>query len=323
MTFVDKLNLPFVAWKNQWAGEAERITREIAIQTGVFDSSDPIALKRFKGIIECPAYAYPQAELKNLALCARFTSLLWFIDDTYDEDQAFAKDEERLVNFMLSQWRLFLPGIDAEPETRDPLSRFTILLKNDLLDAAKGGEVWLDRLSKSIYDYLFQGSLKLTQNWVNDITPDLETYLKLREYDSGMYPCLDFVEIANGIFLPDTVVSHPIIQEMRKLCARILGCVNDIFSYEKEVKRNNDPNNLVHVLMQERSLSLGEGVDAAVTLINADIAKFLKLEKAVPKFGNEQLQSQVIQYIEGMKYWMRGNVDWSLATGRYSIPLAA
>ena len=100
------------------------------------------------------------------------------------------------------------------------------------------------------------------------------------------------------------------------LCAQVVAFTNDLFSYEKEVLVHRNPNNFLHVLMTHRSLSFEEATRQTVESINTDVETFITYEQALlPEIERDK---RVHAYLHGMKAWMRGNILWSLETGRYS-----
>jgi hypothetical protein len=78
------------------------------------------------------------------------------------------------------------------------------------------------------------------------------------------------------------------------------------------------PCNLVRVLMAAGA-GFEDAVSASVSRVNAHVARFLELERALPSFGPEA-DADVRAYVAGMTAWMRGNVEFSLASRRYASP---
>ena len=158
--------------------------------------------------------------------------------------------------------------------------------------------------------------LSANAHWSYRVVPALDHYLLQREYDSAVHTCIDLVELAGGFFIPDHVHAAEPLPTMRRLCARALAYANDLMSYEKEVLRHGNPNNLVHVLMTSRSLPFNGAVHDAVALINRYTRDLIALERRIPRYGRA-VDILVARYVAGMLRLLRSNYDWSLATGRY------
>jgi hypothetical protein len=70
------------------------------------------------------------------------------------------------------------------------------------------------------------------------------------------------------------------------------------------------------VMQHEYGVSLQEAVDRASGLFNAMVEAYIELEQDTPSFGAE-IDPLVQRYLAGLRYWVRGNIDWSYETGRY------
>jgi 5-epi-alpha-selinene synthase len=90
---------------------------------------------------------------------------------------------------------------------------------------------------------------------------------------------------------------------------------NDIISLDKEMKRG-DVHNLVLALRCEHQLVLQEAIDHAGELHDAEVRAFIDLEPRLPSFG-AAVDAELARYVVILRSWMRGNLDWSHASGRY------
>jgi hypothetical protein len=210
-----------------------------------------------------------------------------------------------------------LRGGALRPRAR-PLERFTHDIRRRMERLASAS--WLARFAEDVESYLFQGTLEASRHWTAGTVPDFDSYLTQRAEDSGMYTCVDLVEFAQeGRELPRDVLATAELRRMRELCTRVVALSNDVFSYEKEVLWSRNPNNLVHVLQVHQGLGLEASVAEAIQVVNADVACFQVCEERLLESGLLN-DARVAFYVEGMKAWMRGNVCWSLLTGRYCSP---
>jgi 5-epi-alpha-selinene synthase len=73
--------------------------------------------------------------------------------------------------------------------------------------------------------------------------------------------------------------------------------------------------NLVLVLMNERGISLTEAVAQAVELHDNEVRSFLQCVEQLPSFG--AADADVECYVEMLRCWIRGHLDWAHETGRY------
>ncbi|WP_437672045.1 terpene synthase family protein [Sorangium sp. So ce131] len=105
-------------------------------------------------------------------------------------------------------------------------------------------------------------------------------------------------------------------RDTARLTVRHTAYVNDLFSYQKEVLWNDAPCNLVRVLMANEGVRFEEAVQAIVSMVNRDVDRLLEIERAIPSWG-PALDRQAEAYVDGMKAWIVGNVDFSLSSSRY------
>jgi hypothetical protein len=306
--------VPWPTLRNPFIQSAVEETRRLA--SGLNLVRTEADLKRFRNFATIADYVFPTAQPRPLAACVKTACWLFFLDDSYDE-LSFDGDLEGLRQTMETNCAVLTTGDVPATAVASPLVRYSRALHHDLRNTAIGGEAWLRRLGRSVRDYLFKGSLPAAHNYTRRQAPEIRTYLEMRHFDSGMDVALDLIEIAAEIFLPDEVVAHQTVQALRQLCAGCVAYTNDLYSYQREVIKNNNPNNLVHCLMTGRALSRREAVHETVWLINACVEEFQRLVQRLPRWSPD-LDPAITLYVEGMWHWMRGNLDFSRsATERY------
>jgi len=57
-------------------------------------------------------------------------------------------------------------------------------------------------------------------------------------------------------------------------------------------------------------------VDRVGALHDAEVQTFITISQQLPSFS-PKLDIELHRYVVGMRFWMRANLDWSLATTRY------
>lgn len=316
MLSLSKLIVPssWPATANACTDAAHQATKALAL---TLELITPDQIRRFDasrfGLLS--GFAYPNATLERFKVCNDWHSWLFFFDDQADEQAEFGQRPLTLRGYMEACLAVLRTGAMRSNPTG--LELFTLNIRNRMLSIAS--DAWLLRFADDVEDYLYKGTLKAAENWTHRTVPEVEPYQVQRLYDSAVYACEDLIEITEeGLELPAEVLSDVRFQTLRHLCAEVVAFTNDIFSYEKEVLKHRNPNNLLHVLMTHRSLSLTEATSQAVRLINNAIESFIAHEQNLqPEIrGNKRLHT----YVRGMKAWMRGNLHWSVLTGRYRSP---
>lgn len=303
--------------RNRNARVIERMSADVAARCGLLHPENRARFDAFNSILE---YVYPTTSIERGLVCSLWCNWLFFFDDLHDEDFT-ASDDLYQVRARMTHYLNSLMGIPG-PGPTDPLDRLTGELRARVL--LLGGEEWMLRFSKTVRDYLLLGVIPAIVNWRSSRVPGLSEYTLQREHDTAVLTTLDLIEIANGITLPQEVLDSPELRQARSACARTVGFFNDIVSYPKEVLRHSNPNNLVHVLMHERDIDLHEALLVAADLTNEAAHEQLRLSNRIAS----RLPAgphPVREYLDAMRAWQRGNIDFSLEGSRYAArwsPLA-
>jgi hypothetical protein len=137
----------------------------------------------------------------------------------------------------------------------------------------------------------------------------------MRPYTSAVYPCLLLIELAEVLRLPAEVYDHANVQVMAQMTNNVISWANDLVSLEKE-QQSGDVHNLVIILANEERLPIYAAAERVVELHDAEVRAFIALSERLPAF-TPAVDSELRRYVLGMRFWMRANLDWSLAAVRY------
>lgn len=291
--------------------EAEARIRAYARGIGLLDH---LGERRFDAFNSIARYVYSYAQPDRLVACARWLSVLFFIDDQFDENRELGRNEGQVFALIDGFLELLRDGTPLDDQPL--LTRLTLDARADFERLAS--PEWFTHFCRSTEDYLVRGVSHAVRSWRHHEPPSVAGYMATRDSDSGMYTCIDLVEVAAGIDLPQRIRDDKRVRAMRRLCARHVAFANDVVSYDKEVRCHDNPANLLHLIHREVH-SLDEAARQVVALINGDMDAFERLASDLPDWGQEQ-RAAVDAYVEGMHRWMRGNLDWSLASLRYCTP---
>lgn len=202
----------------------------------------------------------------------------------------------------------------------DALGRHTLfqyLLPELQRLASKADSTWNTRFAASVRSY-HSAQLQMITGRLNNVIPDLETYLPLRRELSGLYMMLDLIELTENLTLPsmDDETSNKFMT-LKQLAADIISCSLDVVAFNNDQAQGNR-HNLITVIVTHKLLSLQGALNLAGILIKRMFDSFIETEKSLfcaptpPQtnyFGNGSLSS----------YW-----NWvpssRLATPRASAP---
>jgi 5-epi-alpha-selinene synthase len=138
----------------------------------------------------------------------------------------------------------------------------------------------------------------------------------LRPFTGAVYTDFALIEIAGGFELPIEMHQHILLQSLSLIGCNVVCFANDLFSFTKEV-RDGEAMNLVSILQHEYDLTLQEAIDRAAAIHDAEVRAFENIEAQIQACGLT-VNANLWQYIDGLRAWMRGNLDWSMTSGRYN-----
>lgn len=83
---------------------------------------------------------------------------------------------------------------------------------------------------------------------------------------------------------------------------------------KKEIEKDTEC--LVTAAVEAYDLNMHDALEGSVKTCNMDFETFLVTESMV-KGGDIILSADMMLYMEAVKFWMRGNLDWHFETDRY------
>lgn len=250
---------------------------------------------------------HPGAPADTLQLLSDWYGWMFFWDDQRDESE-LGRQPYRLADENMAFLKI-LAGCRPE-EGAEPLSLALWDLQRRLVAKTPSG-AWMDRFIRSVAEH-FDSTVWEATNRVQGLTPDIETYIEMRPVTGGLYVDAEFTEIAEGIRLSEQLRKHPIVQAANN----VVCWANDLISFSKEIRRG-DVHNLIVVLEKARGLKTPEAVDCVTAMHDAELQRFLKLEWQLPFNGDEVANAGLRSFSSFLRTRMRGNLDWSLESGRY------
>lgn len=253
----------------------------------------------------------PEATGPALDLAVNAVVLTTVLDDQFDSPPY--RDPERAARIVAHLADLAQPGSTAVPE--GPLARaYAEIVDGIYRDASPE---WAQRTFRHLRWYLDASACEV-RNRFDRRTPSRQEYFAQRRRSGFVYPMLDLCQKAYGFELPPRAYQDPVTARMMQITADFVDAVNDAHSLEKEEERGQERDNMVHVLLHETACSRAEAIAEVVRMDDALVREFISLEQqAGTDAGTRRL-------IDCMRSAMRGYVDWSSTTGRYShiVPAA-
>ncbi|MFE7278593.1 hypothetical protein ACFU95_50010, partial [Streptomyces sp. NPDC057623] len=127
------------------------------------------------------------------------------------------------------------------------------------------------------------------------------------------------VELALGLELSTVVATSSTYRFLVSAATDLICWHNDLYSLDKEIARGN-ATNLVLVLEEADRMDRSAAVAAVVHRANQRTQEFSEAARRLPvvlqALGEDA--SPALRCVEGMQYWIRGNVEWCKYSTRYS-----
>ncbi len=143
--------------------------------------------------------------------------------------------------------------------------------------------------------------------------PTLPEYLTMRLGSAGGPPTIALLEVANGIEVPAREMDSPAVRALTDMTHLIAALDNDLHSYRREAEETHTDQNVISVLRHHDGLDLPSALDAAVSVRDRIMLRFLGLWDRVRATAGEELRT----YLDGLAHGIRGNIDWAASVPRY------
>ncbi|WP_406417627.1 terpene cyclase [Streptomyces sp. NBC_00873] len=258
---------------------------------------------------------YPTANEHNLDLVADWLVWLFLVDDQLD-DGHLGRSPER-VRDVVALMRSVVEGTATGPLPDEDLPAAVVALA-DLWERTTpyAAAHWLRRFARHLVTYLTTTTTWEAGNRANGVVPSEETYIAKRRHTGATHVCTDLIEIVAGIEAPESIHSDPRFIVAVETSGNVVCWANDVYSYEKE-QVLGEIHNLVHLVRHHRGYGKQKALEHVCAEIATETDRFLAAEAELLT-AYPQLSGMLLPYLDGMRSWMRGNLDWSRQTPRYN-----
>lgn len=285
-----------------WATAHRLLQREAAIRR--FHAS------RFAWLA---ARVHARTSFEDLALTNDFFTWLFLLDDQFDDSSAGRQPAHMKV---IVDRLLTTLGMERGEQVK-PLDGPIAGALQDLWKRASALTTphWQQRFVGHLRDYL-EAYLWETGLRERAETPEVALYIQKRQDAGAMRLALDYIDLAEHVDLPPEVYESTLVQALLLITNNVVCWQNDIVSVEKELA-HGDYSNLVLVLAKANGLSLQEAAEQANAMTTREVILLEQLANFVPGTF-PQHQPALEKYLICMRAWVRGNLDWSLESARFS-----
>jgi Terpene synthase family 2, C-terminal metal binding len=261
-------------------------------------------------------YAYPRTA--DLALLAKWNTLMWFIDDVIDERQNSGRDETvtRLALGLLAQ----LPVDMDAPRPTHPLTRAMADLWSAI--APPQSARWRARAADN-YRAALACALTTCDDRAHPFTEPFgpATHIRRRREHSGVQMSIDVLDLGREVV--PAIADSRMLLAVRGAACDIIGWTNDLWSLPKDHSRK-DPVNLVIQLRHARQSTWQQALATATAMTEDAAGDFVTacddLRQARPFYDVTSAEWDTLQdYLTGLTELTAGMVAWHAKTARYRM----
>jgi len=258
---------------------------------------------------------YPTADAEGLDLVADWFVWLFLVDDQLD-DGHLGRSPER-VRDVVALMRSVIEGRGTGGVPDEELPSAVVALV-DLWDRTtpRAAAHWRTRFGWHLTKYLTTTTTWEAGNRATGAVPSEESYISHRRHTGAIHVCMDLIEIVAGIEAPESIHNDARFITALEASCNVVCWANDVYSYEKE-QVLGEIHNLVHLVRHHRGHGKQQALEHVCAETDRETRRFLAAEAELLS-AYPQLSGVLLPYLDGMRSWMRGNLDWSRETPRYN-----
>lgn len=300
------LTCPFPSAVNPHVDEVNRDTLAWLAASGMIADDDQFERFRLARYGWLGARTYPYAPRELCQLVTDWCVWLFAFDDAYCESDRRAAEIARALPQLYS----VVEDNEGDEPVENVFARALLDIKTRIRKHGTADQ--LDRWRATTKDYLF-AQVWEAANREDDVVPTIDDYIFMRRRTGAMLTVFALIDVAAEVPLTMDEWRHPVVHEMTEHANDVVVWDNDLISYAKERSEANIRNNLVSVLVGHTGCTVQEAMDRIGAMRDEAVAAMAALSPATEALGSPAVDA----YVNGLKYWISGSVDYSLTSSRY------
>jgi len=252
----------------------------------------------------------PEGSEDRLAIAADWIYWAGFFDDTRC-DEVEAGEQQGGFTALVARLLRMLETMDGRIAGDDRCLRALHDLAVRFSRCATPVQVnrWVEAQRKWLLGVIQRRSLA-----ARGAMPGLDDYLTMRLHDAAGAPITSMIEMVGGLEVPCHEMDSARVRAISELGAMIGALDNDRISRFKETHGGVEEQNLLRVMMAEKGCSPEDALRDLVALRDRMMCLFLRLRDDATPGASPALG----RYLADLGHMIRGHVDWSFTTPRYS-----
>jgi terpene synthase-like protein len=300
------LNYPFTTRVSPFAADADEQCYRWGERMGIYHLGDPDRYRRTR-VGWLAGYTSPDSTRTGLQLLADWQMWLFAFDDGFCDESDHGRHPEAMVRRTVSLLGVLEGGLSR---AADPFGVALRDLRTRLASCATG--VQRARFVSAVTAY-FMAQCWESVGRATGTLPGVHEYLHMRRHSGAVRTCTALIDVAGGFQLPAEEYDRPDVVSLTMMAVDVTCWANDIVSYPKETLRSRTVHSLPVVLARQRDADPDRMIGTAVRMHDRQVVRYLSAERRVRARAGAGLR----RYLDGLRFWMAGNLCWSRSTGRY------
>ncbi|WP_315835046.1 terpene synthase family protein [Bradyrhizobium prioriisuperbiae] len=258
------------------------------------------------------ARVHPIGCTEAIQFVSNLTVWLFLTDDVYVEEPGMSRTLSITTDHIIRSIRIL-----RDPEDVSSGLGASLLALQDISRHLRvlATPEQIDRFVNGMIEFFLAGCCEAV-SFSRKTLPAEADYIPVRDAINCLRSvCFVFIEIVGGHELPGPIWCGADLQAVVGKATRIVSNHHDILSGLRELSQDI-PMNLPAVIAREQGLPITEAFAHVGDQANADMRSFVDM---INRIFADQPDPSVRTYVDGLKAWIRGNLDWSLTTGRYRV----
>jgi hypothetical protein len=258
------------------------------------------------------AQVHPTGRTEAIQLASDLTVWLFLTDDVYIEAPGMSQAIPITTEHVIRSIRIL-----RNPEDLPSAPNLSLLALQDISRRLRRLATFeqTDRLINGMLEFFLAGCCEAVALSRKSL-PKATDYIPLRDSINCLRSvCFVFIEIVGGYELPGQTWCRPDLQAVVNKATRIISNHHDILSGLRELS-DEIPMNLPAVIAREQGLPIAKAFERVGAFADADTRALVRM---IERLLTNEPDCLIRIYVDGLKAWIRGNLDWSTTTGRYRV----
>lgn len=303
--------------QSRYAPETEKLLKEYAGRYGGVSSLQAYC----RAGLGFASYSYPGAvSLERLVVLSKYFAFAFLIDDLF-----FDNPDAQL----LDQYGIDRVAYESNQKMQEYLDHLMTVFGQKLSPASPmetmmwevGREIqalsdpeWFQKYIDCVVEYCHESvASNVDLDAGQSCLQSVKSYIAMRALNGGGSFVQMLMEFATDAYIPTAMRSDPYLKKVTSAATVYVAIVNDVFSYHKESTVEENPRNLVTVLMDAERKTFVQAAEDAIRIVNGYATDILDWESQAP---NSNLQ----KHTQSVKELIAGNLYFNCMCERYRQP---